>query len=96
MNKTIGCECEFKRIRPTIKFGVDIGVHEMIWLVQIIKCLCKGRKIVKRKNILQCRKCGRYSIECPYCHQSTIMEELPEVTSCPHCGKVYQAKLFEF
>lgn len=96
MKKSIGCDCKFERLQIRVRMVPSVSILSLVRFVQRIKCLCKGRKIVRRKMILQCRKCGSYSVECPYCHQSTIMANLPEVATCPHCGKVYQAKLFEF
>ena len=90
------CECEFRSVRPKIRFGVGRGIEEMTWIVRLIKCLCNGRRIVRRKSILRCRKCGNYSVECPYCHQNSVIAVLPDVAKCPYCGKVYQIKLFEF
>ena len=96
MKKTIACDCKFERPQLRIRIIPGAGIESLIQFIQRINCLCKGRKVVRRKYILQCKKCGRYSVECPYCHKSTIMSKLPEAASCPHCGKVYQAKLFEF
>ena len=95
MKKTIECECTFERLRPRIRFVPGQGIEASVHLFQIINCLCKGRKIARRKTIRQCQKCGKYSVECPYCHQNSVTTQLPDIIQCPHCGKVYQVRLFE-
>ena len=95
MEKTIECECTFERLRPRIRFVPGQGIETSVHLFQIINCLSKGRKIARRKTIRQCQKCGKYSVECPYCHQNSVTTQLPDIIQCPHCGKVYQVRLFE-
>ena len=90
-------ECKFEKIPFRIRFLPGQGIESSVRLKQRIYCLFKGRKIIRRprKKILQCRECGRYSVECPCCHQWGETERVTDVMQCPHCGKVYQARLFE-
>ena len=50
---------------------------------------------VRARAGYKCQKCGKYSVECPYCHQNSVTTQLPDIIQCPHCGKVYQVRLFE-
>lgn len=50
----------------------------------------KGKK--KAKRIRQCRKCRRYSVECPYCHTNIETVSLPLEMTCVNCNKTFYIK----
>lgn len=55
-----------------------------------LELLFKGQK--KAKPVKQCRVCGKYLIECPYCKEAIESVDYPVKMNCPHCGKEFQVR----
>lgn len=83
--------CNFKRIpldlTPTL-ISPEIRMVERF--ITGLELFFKGQK--KSMHVKQCRTCGKYSIECPYCKNVIESFEYPLKMNCPNCGKEFQVR----
>ena len=85
--------CKFER--PRYKFQLTIwdpGVYATEELMLRISLFLKGEKKVKK--IRQCRVCGKYALECPYCHHVDTEDYLPLELECSDCHKKYRVRTY--
>lgn len=85
--------CKYEKI-PS-KFEVrffDPGVYAFEEAMLHLSLLFKGQK--KAKKIMQCRICGKYAIECPYCHKNVELDFLPLETTCSYCNKKIRIRIY--
>ena len=68
------------KIEPTLGVFTPFG----LFTIEDLLILLKKRKIAVTK---QCERCEIIQIECPYCHNKTILDRLDLVFVCPHCCK---------
>ena len=82
--------CDYRKV-PLLEIsliGSEIVAAER--LCKAIGLLLKGQRKAKRAR--KCRICGRYAIECPYCHQHIESSDYPLKMTCPHCEKEFQVR----
>lgn len=83
--------CKFERIpldlTPTL-ISPEIRMVERH--ITALELLFKGQK--KSKNVKQCKVCGKYSIECPYCKNKIVSIDYPLKMVCPNCKKEFQVR----
>lgn len=83
---TLNHKCVFERIHPKLEVSIwepnVAAIEDAIWQISL---LLKGEK--KAKKIMRCRKCGRYSVECPYCHALIETDSIPQEITCASCNR---------
>jgi hypothetical protein len=84
------CEKCGNKIVPYYEKGIKIepllGVFTPfgVFTAKDLLILLKKRKVAVTK---QCEGCKVIQIECPYCHNKTILDRVDLVFVCPHCCK---------
>ncbi len=81
-------KCLFEKIPAKLELSIwEPNVYAIEDFLLQISLFFKGQK--KAKKIKQCRKCGRYAIECPYCHTDIEADSLPQEMTCNDCNNTF-------
>lgn len=91
--KTHVCRFEKMPVRLELKL-LDSSIRAMVWRWRWYAMKLRGEKRVREKDIQQCKFCGKYAFECPYCQMRTVVNDLPVRTQCPRCGNHYYVRLW--
>lgn len=85
--------CRFEKIPLKIRISLwDTNVYAIEEMMLRISLFFKGQK--KAKKIRRCRTCGKYAIECPYCHSIVETDILPLETICTSCNKKIRVRTY--
>ena len=85
--------CKFEKIPHKFEIRLfDPGVYAIEESILRVELFFKGQR--KTKKIRQCRTCGKYSIECPYCHHNVETDSLPLEIICNSCNKMFRVRTY--